>query len=124
MHAKRDKVSEMLIKFRLFFLANCPKTYQSWDEKQRINLERPKMIGCNKIKVDILCNIYIHMVQFRYCSISRLLFSFQILTLPNVRKFLGLKTCFFCQKVFLIHLDIQVCCNKPIAIDMQYHHFT
>ncbi len=35
------KVSNILIKFRLFFLAKRPKTYQSWDEKQRFNLERP-----------------------------------------------------------------------------------
>ena len=30
------KVSEILIKFCLFFLANWSKTYQSLDEKQRI----------------------------------------------------------------------------------------
>ena len=30
-------------KISFFFLADSPKTYQSWDEKQRINMEQPKL---------------------------------------------------------------------------------
>ena len=32
-----------------YFLADGPKTYQSWDEKQRINLEQPKIFGLYNI---------------------------------------------------------------------------
>ena len=37
------------MKLCLFFLVNCPKTYQSWDEKQRINLELPKELSTDLI---------------------------------------------------------------------------
>ncbi len=36
-----------------FFLADGSKTYQSWDEKQRINLEQPKYMLYQQIQTAI-----------------------------------------------------------------------